>query len=54
MAKRSSKRTNERAKRRAQRAAGQKRQYALKNDWLTTHGMYGFDVPAPKPWKSGP
>lgn len=58
MAKRSSKRTNERAKRRAQRAAGQKRPggesaYARKRDWLTTHGMWGFDVPHPKPWRRG-
>lgn len=55
--KRSKKRAQERAKRSAARAAGQKRPggqsaYARKAAWLQTHGMWGFDVPHPKPWRS--
>lgn len=55
--KRSTSRHNERAKRRAQRQSGQKRpggksRYARKRDWLLAHGMWGFDVPHPKPWGS--
>ncbi len=55
--KRSKRRTDDRAKRRAARAAGQKRpggksSYARKAEWLNAHGMWGFDVPHPKPWLS--
>lgn len=28
-----------------------KSKYARKRQWLTSHGMWGFDVPSPKPWK---
>lgn len=29
-----------------------KSKYARKYAWLHAHGMWGFDVPQPKPWKS--
>lgn len=55
--KRSIRRANERAKRRAQREAGQRRpggrsNYARKAEWLNAHGVFGFEVPQPKPWRS--
>lgn len=54
--KRRTSRANERAKRKAAREVGQKRpsgqsNYGRKSRWLNEHGMWGFDVPSPKPWK---
>lgn len=25
--------------------------YARKKKWLNSNGMWGFDVPSPKPWR---
>jgi hypothetical protein len=30
---------------------GQKSKYARKAAWLFRHGVWGFEVPFPKPWK---
>jgi len=57
MAKRRTKRHQKRQKRRAERESGQRRPggksaYAKKSAWCHAHGVWGFDVPSPKPWKS--
>jgi hypothetical protein len=33
-------------------AKPKKSKYALKREWLNKHGLRGFEVPEPKPWKS--
>jgi hypothetical protein len=54
--KRRTKRQAARAQSRAQKEAGMKApggasKYAKKRAWLMKNGMFGFDVPNPKPWK---
>ena len=44
------------ATRKAAKAAAMKRpgfqsQYALKRAWLNRSGMWGWEVPEPKPWR---
>jgi hypothetical protein len=54
--KRRTSRTAARARVKAQKAAGMKRpggrsNYARKREWCAAHGVFGFQVLAPKPWK---
>lgn len=32
------------------RTPGQTSRYARKAKWLARHGLWGFEVPSPKPW----
>lgn len=55
--KRRSKRQEQRAKKRGAREAGQRRpggksQYARKREYCMSRGVWGFDVPTPKPWRA--
>lgn len=55
--KRRTTRATKRAQLRAAKQAGMKRpggksKYGRKSEWLHSHGMWGFDVPHPKPWRS--
>lgn len=55
--KRRSVRVTQRAQRKLAREAGQKRpggasNYARKRAWCLKHGVWGFEVPNPKPWRS--
>lgn len=55
--KRRTKRHEQRAKRRAAREAGMRRpggksMYARKRDYCHSHGVFGFEVATPKPWRS--
>ncbi len=57
MAKRRTARADRRAQRNLQKQAGMKRpggasKYAKKAVWLNTHGVFGFEVASPKPWRS--
>lgn len=57
--KRRSKRADARAKLRAQKEAGMcrpggKSLYARKREWCLRHGVFGFQVLEPKPWKGAP
>ncbi len=31
--------------------AGHKSRYARKREWCARNGVFGFEVPEPKPWK---
>lgn len=54
-------RNEKKAKRATKRAAkaaamknpGFKSKYAIKHRWLSRHGLWGWEVPEPKPWKTG-
>jgi hypothetical protein len=39
------------AKKAAMGNAGQISKYARKHAWCAAHGVFGFQVPEPKPWK---
>lgn len=49
------KRTQRRAQRKAsQLKPGEKSRYARKKEYCDKHGVWGFEVPTPKPWGGGP
>jgi hypothetical protein len=39
------------AKEAAMRKPGKQSNYARKRDYLHKHGLWGWEVPEPKPWK---
>ena len=55
--KRRTKRAANRARVKASKEAGMKRaggksNYARKREWCAKHGVFGFEVKPPKPWKA--
>ncbi len=55
--KRRSNRADARAKMKVQKEAGMRRaggksNYARKREWCAKHGVFGFEIREPKPWRS--